>query len=87
MGDGPACAGFLVQVAAGPRHTIVLHPEDFLVPRSRIGDRSYGCCGPGGSDGPKLRCECGAEIATEINDCYTPHEIRLEPALVVSVSA
>lgn len=60
------------------------HPDDFLLPPRRVGARGAGRCGPAGSDGPNLRRACDAELATEDNDCYTPHEIRLEPSLVTA---
>lgn len=71
-----------VRVPDGPRGTVVLHPDDFLPERRWSADRITGCCGPAGTEGPNLRCACGSEIATEKNDCCTPHEIRLDPAHV-----
>ncbi|MFI9386542.1 hypothetical protein [Kutzneria sp. NPDC052558] len=78
--DSPALRRYsTVSVSDGPKGTIVLHPEDFRLWPRRIARRSIGCCGPAGTDGPNLVCWCDTEIATEVNDCYTPHEIRLEP--------
>lgn len=48
--------------------------------------RMSGCCGPSGIDGPNLLCAaCGAEVGTESSDCWTVHEVVLEPAAVEPV--
>lgn len=48
--------------------------------------RMSGCCGPSGADGPNLLCAgCGAEVGTESSDCWTVHEVVLEPAAVEPV--
>ena len=40
--------------------------------------RFQGCCGP--SDGRvNLLCECGAEVATEVSDCWTSYYLHFEP--------
>ncbi|SBT50530.1 hypothetical protein [Micromonospora auratinigra] len=71
-------------VAAGPRNTVLINPDDLLV-RRLINDASRlnGCCGLDGTDGPNLLCGCGAEIATETSDCWTAQVVRLEPLAVV----
>jgi hypothetical protein len=80
---GPAALTYADVLAAdGARGTVVLHPDDLVIERHWISGRAVGCCGPAGMDGPNLKCACGSEIATEVNDCYTPHEVRLEPTQV-----
>ncbi|MGC4811259.1 hypothetical protein ACLQ29_12120 [Micromonospora sp. DT228] len=71
-------------VSAGPRNTIMINPAGLLV-RHLHPDRGRrnGCCGLDGTDGPNLVCGCGAEIATESSDCWTPQVIRLQPHAVV----
>ncbi|MFD0269401.1 hypothetical protein ACFVGY_22955 [Streptomyces sp. NPDC127106] len=59
----------------------VIGPDDVRgvepIPRRR-----QGCCGPSGSQGPNLACAgCGAEVAVETADCYTPQQIALDPRL------
>ncbi|MES2705625.1 MAG: hypothetical protein V4726_03385 [Verrucomicrobiota bacterium] len=45
------------------------HPDSF---------RFQGCCGA--SDGRiNLLCECGAEVATEVSDCWTSYYAHFEP--------
>jgi hypothetical protein len=40
------------------------------------GIRFIGCCGPSGYDGPNKICgNCGAEVATLSNDCFTHYFI------------
>lgn len=42
--------------------------------------RLYGCCGPGGTNGPNLQCEiCGTYVATKVKDCCTPHYVIFDP--------
>jgi hypothetical protein len=42
--------------------------------------RFQGCCGS--SDGRvNLLCECGAEVATEVSDCWTSYYAHFEPEL------
>jgi hypothetical protein len=41
--------------------------------------RSMGCCGPDGSRGANRICACGAEIGTEISDCWTSWLFIPEP--------
>lgn len=73
--DGP---GFLI--SAGPRNTILLHPDDAvaLVPHPED-ERRTGCCGPTGDDGVNWICPCGNEVATLMADCWTPYELHLVP--------
>ena len=42
-------------------------------------NRNYGCCGRDGCNGPNLKCQCGAEVATEVSDCWTSYYIHFEP--------
>jgi hypothetical protein len=41
--------------------------------------RGMGCCGPDGTNGPNRLCTCGAEIGTEISDCWTSWLFIPEP--------
>lgn len=74
-----------LMVAAGPRETVLIHPDDARGLRPHP-DRSRrnGCCRLDGLDGPNLVCaRCGAEIATEVSDCWvTWHDLRLQPAAI-----
>ncbi|WP_203691886.1 hypothetical protein [Catellatospora coxensis] len=74
-------------ISAGPSCTVLINPDDLLVRRAHPDVlRRVGCCGPSGIDGPNLVCGCGAEIATEVADCWTGQVIRLEPAAVMRPS-
>ncbi|MEK7951592.1 hypothetical protein [Luteolibacter soli] len=42
------------------------------------GLRFTGCCGPSG-DAVNQLCECGAEVATEVSDCWTGHYAHFQP--------
>jgi hypothetical protein len=42
--------------------------------------RLSGCCGPDGCNGLQAVCTCGAEVGTEMADCWTAHALILEPA-------
>jgi hypothetical protein len=66
-------------MSAGPRYTVVLHPDDapFVLPHP--GDDHIGCCGWNGQAGRNRLCQCGAEVGTEINDCSTAYELHLDP--------
>ena len=67
-------------VSAGPRDTIVVHPDDVpdLQPLPRW-ENSTGCCGPNGTEGPNWVCLCGARIGTLAADCFGPYELHLAP--------
>ena len=82
--DGP---GFLM--SAGPRDTLVVHPEDTR--GHLLGDddcRDSGCCGPTGRQGPNFLCPgCRAPVATLFAECYGPYETHFLPAAVRLVSA
>jgi hypothetical protein len=43
------------------------------VRRTKNRKRLSGCCGPSGTDGVNQICECGVEIGTLQDDCWTPH--------------
>ena len=73
--------GFLV--SAGPRNTIVLHPEDAPVLEYSPKDGDMGCCGVPGTAGLNMRCPaCGVDVGTLISECYTAYELHLVPDLV-----
>lgn len=70
--------GFVI--SAGPRDTIVVHPDDAPLLRPLPGgENSIGCCGPSGMDGPNRACPCGARIATLVADCSGPYELHFDP--------
>ncbi|MFD4668906.1 hypothetical protein ACFWNN_04175 [Lentzea sp. NPDC058450] len=74
-----------IHVWAGPRETVLIHPEDARnLRRHRDRSRLNGCCDLDGLDGPNLVCgNCGAELATERSDCWvTWHDVRLQPEAV-----
>ncbi|WP_120501224.1 hypothetical protein [Roseovarius sp. EL26] len=41
--------------------------------------RLNGCCGLDGCDGPNRVCSCGAEVGTEMSDCWTSHLFIPDP--------
>jgi hypothetical protein len=41
--------------------------------------RLNGCCGLDGCDGPNRVCSCGAEIGTEMSDCWTSYLFIPDP--------
>ena len=68
---------------APPLGTVLINGADLLDRRLHPDHhRLKGCCGLDGCDGPNLVCACGAEIATESSDCWTPQVVRLEPDAV-----
>jgi hypothetical protein len=73
-----------VRVSVGPAHTFVLAPRDVVrTVAMRDPARRVGCCGPDGMEGPNLECaRCGAQVATEVADCWTWQEVRLYPDAV-----
>ncbi len=38
---------------------------------TKISSRLNGCCGLDGCNGPNRICACGAEVGTEMSDCWT----------------
>jgi hypothetical protein len=72
-------------VSAGPRNTIIVHPDDVpdLVPFVD-GDNQAGCCGPTGANGPNLACRCGSRLGTWAADCMGPNELHLDPLRVAA---
>ncbi|ROP27666.1 hypothetical protein [Couchioplanes caeruleus] len=80
----PSSTDERIHVSAGPRNTVLIHPDDLIVRRLHPDlSRRNGCCGLDGCDGPNLVCDCGNEIATESSDCWTSRVVRLEPLAVV----
>ncbi|MCX5051264.1 MULTISPECIES: hypothetical protein [unclassified Streptomyces] len=81
MGD-PDGQGFLM--SAGPRDTLVVHPEDtrgHLSANPAL--REIGCCGAPGREGPNEVCAgCGAVAATLFSDCTGPYETHFLPDAV-----
>ncbi|MFF3068938.1 hypothetical protein ACFVSN_02025 [Kitasatospora sp. NPDC057904] len=84
LGD-PDSDGFLV--SAGPRNTVVLHPEDApgLQPHPDW-KHSGGCCGLNGQSGMNQLCPCGVEVGTLISECNTAYELHLDPSRVRSAT-
>ncbi|MFF5405943.1 hypothetical protein ACFY8K_23725 [Streptomyces misionensis] len=82
--EGPGCL-----MSAGPRDTLVVHPEDtrgHLVGNDDC--RDSGCCGPTGLQGPNFRCSgCGAPVATLFAECHGPYETHFLPDAVRMVPA
>ncbi|MEU8214451.1 hypothetical protein AB0C47_01600 [Micromonospora taraxaci] len=75
-------------MSAGPRDTIVIHPDDAPSLEPHPDDsRQAGCCGPFGDRGPNRVCACGAEVAALMADCYGPHELHLYPDRVAADGA
>lgn len=77
-GLGLSDAG-VAMISAGPRHNIVIHPEDApgLRPLPN-GENGVGCCGPSGGSGLNRACPCGARVATLAADCMGPYELHLD---------
>lgn len=70
-------------VSAGPRNTVVVHPEDAPTLQPFIqGDNNLGCCEPTGAHGPNRACLCGSRLATLAADCMGPCELHLDPVRV-----
>ncbi|MBT2420897.1 hypothetical protein J7F01_24750 [Streptomyces sp. ISL-22] len=86
MGD-PDGQGFLM--SAGPRDTLVVHPEDtrgWLSANPAV--QEIGCCGVPGREGPNEVCAgCGAVVATLFAECSGPYETHFLPDAVRAESA
>lgn len=68
---------------AGPRNSVVVHPQD--VPALRLLDQGGthgGCCDPFGSGGRNMACGCGVLVAPLAADCMGPYELHLDPVRV-----
>ncbi|TGB16460.1 hypothetical protein E4099_05265 [Streptomyces palmae] len=75
-------------ISAGPRNTAIVHPDD--VPDPRLLDQGgphRGCCGPLGTGGRNMACECGVLVATLAADCMGPRELHLDPVRVYAFDA
>ncbi|UYQ60104.1 hypothetical protein [Streptomyces peucetius] len=72
--------GMTDMTPAGPRNSVIVHPEDTLNLQlaSSLGIH-HGCCGPLGTGGPNMTCVCRARVATLAADCMGPHELHLDP--------
>ncbi|MGW2638035.1 hypothetical protein [Streptomyces sp. NPDC001348] len=78
--DGPGSL-----MSAGPRDTLVVHPEDTdgLLEPNPASFAENVCCGPLGMEGPNRLCPgCGAEVATLLADCVGPYETHFLPDAV-----
>ncbi|HHU11195.1 MAG TPA: hypothetical protein GXZ60_14470 [Intrasporangiaceae bacterium] len=73
------------RVDEGNPGCLVLHPDDAReLTVHPDPERSVGCCGEDGLAGPNPCCpRCSAAVATLVNDCWTVHEVRFEPAAVI----
>ncbi|MFD7662886.1 hypothetical protein [Streptomyces sp. NPDC059788] len=71
-------------VSAGPRNTVIVHPDDTAGLRETTGLGVHrGCCGPLGTGGSNMACgTCGTLVATLAADCMGPHELHLDPLRV-----
>ncbi|WP_441250539.1 hypothetical protein [Kitasatospora sp. McL0602] len=83
IGD-PYGDGFLV--SAGPRNTVVLHPDDAPHLQRSPDAKHVGCCGCHGQEGKNRTCPCGAEVGTVISECYTAYELHLDPGQIRAVA-
>ncbi|MFG3491531.1 hypothetical protein [Streptomyces sp. NPDC047972] len=75
-------------VPAGPRDSVIVHPED--VPTLRLSGSlgvHHGCCGPLGTGGRNMSCACGARVATLAADCMGPYELHLDPLRTYGLAA
>jgi hypothetical protein len=73
-----------ILVSAGPRDTLVVHPEDT---RGHLAHNpastEFGCCGAPGREGPNQVCGgCGAVVATRFSECYGRYETHFLPDAV-----
>ncbi|MFD7982455.1 hypothetical protein ACFV4M_03630 [Kitasatospora indigofera] len=72
--------------SAGPRNTVLVHPEDVMgLEPLPGGGNGGGCCGPTGTEGPNRACTCGVRLATLSADCLGPYELHLDPVRVYAV--
>ncbi|SES22775.1 hypothetical protein SAMN05421870_112180 [Streptomyces qinglanensis] len=70
-------------VSAGPRNSVVVHPDDVSTVQSTgASSVHWGCCGPLGTGGRNMACACGTLLATLVADCIGPHELHLDPVRV-----
>lgn len=70
-------------VSAGPRNTVIVHPDDTPdLRRTAVPADHHGCCGPLGTGGRNMACTCGTLIATLAADCMGPYELHLDPLRV-----
>lgn len=72
-------------IETDPAGTVLVHPDDRLPEAlDEVPERSHGCCGLDGCDGPNQACaNCGAIVGTARTDCWTDHEVRFWPTSVV----
>jgi hypothetical protein len=70
--------GTYEELETDPPGSFVVHPDDRLaMTLTDVPDRSNGCCGLDGCDGPNQACaNCGAVVATARTDCWTEKEVR-----------
>lgn len=80
---GAQSDGFLV--SAGPRNTVVIHPDDAPELWTHPGSEHFGCCGFHGENGMNRLCPCGNAVGTVISECYTAYELHLDPSRVRSI--
>ncbi|MFB7180800.1 hypothetical protein ACFCYI_24245 [Streptomyces sp. NPDC056257] len=77
--------GFVI--AAGTRHTVLVHPDDAAdIQPLPNWENSNGCCGATGDEGLNRACPCGAPVATLADDCFGPYELRLDPVRTFAFS-
>ncbi len=69
--------------APHPEEAWLLDQGDLVPDLVADPEAAVGCCGIDGQEGPNLRCpECGAPVGVLFDDCWTPMEVRLDPAAV-----
>lgn len=73
--------GQTVTEETDPGGAVVIHPADRIESALvDVEDRSGGCCGLDGCDGPNQQCAaCGSILGTARTDCWTAKEVRFWP--------
>jgi hypothetical protein len=76
-------------VPTSTRGCFVVNPADAVgTMPSDDPTRNNGCCRHDGLDGPNLLCSgCRREVATLRDDCWSPVEVRFEPAAATAEAA
>ena len=84
--DPDAIPGIANSRPFGTWNCPVLNAADLLdLPSHPNPGRSSGCCGRAGVDGPNVICPtCAVPVATMMDDCHTPQEVRLLPKRVIA---
>jgi hypothetical protein len=81
----------IVQTFKSPKHPLEFSPQLWLNPLDILPiivatknlKRLNGCCGWDGMDGPNQVCQCGSEVGTLQNDCWTSHVFIAQPLATI----